>query len=145
MFVKSFPRYMERKKNMFYMWAQAFDTNFCMSSSYPDIFSVFFFLFPVIESCEILYFHRKWAGTTVQVKLGTEQLRWGTNCIYLMATLIDEIRISRPSWFNHGSVFLLSITLNRTCSKQIFFLCSSDWNGSFRALTIQMPQLSNWL
>lgn len=63
--------------------------------------------------------------------------------LYLMTTFIDEVGIRGPRLGN-TSVLLLTICFHRACPQYIFFLCSPNRNSALRALSIHMPQLSDW-
>ena len=62
--------------------------------------------------------------------------------VYLMTTLIDEVRVSRPG-LGDASVLLLSISLDRAGSQDIILLCSSHGYSLLRTPPIHVPQLSN--
>lgn len=58
-----------------------------------------------------------------------------------MTTFIDEIGICRPG-LRDSPMLLPTISFNWACPQNIFFLSSSDGNGSFRTFTIHVPQLN---
>lgn len=61
-----------------------------------------------------------------------------------MTTFIHEVGICGP-WLGNTSMLLLSILFDRACPQHILFLCSPDGNGVLSALTIHVPELSDWI